>query len=45
MISLHHEIIEKMQNDHESQMMEAQGDFQFDLITVIVHLRYLIGQF
>lgn len=30
MIALHHEIIEKMQNDHEKDLMEAQENFNTD---------------
>ena len=30
MMALHHEIIEKMQNDHEKDLMEAQENFNID---------------
>ena len=30
MIALHHEILEKMQNDHEKELMEAQENFNID---------------
>jgi len=30
MMALHHEIIEKMQNHHEKELMEAQENFNID---------------
>ena len=43
MITLHHEIIQTMQNDHAKDLMEVKEDFQSNNIYFISILNTCIG--